>query len=163
MTTQVIAGTQPINMGALILAQGDQLSEASEKAIAVFKANQEQQQKTIEALTKANADLEAKLLRTQSEFAQFKATVLAQQQAHEVESQARKKKLDDIVATAEMHLGPILKHLNAKHTIDPAIQEIYSPRSYGELVSSVNEQNAYLAGVAVHGAALEQKIHQLKS
>lgn len=162
MTTQVIPGTQNINIGALILAQGDQLSEASEKAIAVFKANQEEQKRTIEALTKANAELEARLLRTQAELEQVKAAAAAQKHAHETELGARAKRLNDFIASAETQMGPILKHLGQRTLISEDFKRTVSPWTLNAHTRIIEEENAYIAGVEVHGKALEQQINQLK-
>lgn len=163
MTTQVFAGTQPINMGALILVQGDQLSEASEKAIAVFKANQEEQKRTIEALTKANAELEARLLRTQAELEQVKAAAAAQKKAYENELGARAKRLNDFIASAETHMGPILKHLGQRTILSEDFKQAVDSWTLNVHTQILEEENAYIAGVEVHGKALKEQINQLKT
>jgi dynactin complex subunit len=163
MTTQVTTTQQPYSLGTLLVAQGEQLTEASEKAIAVFKANQEEQKRTIEALTKANAELEARLLRTQAELEQVKAAAAAQKKAHENELGVRAKRLNDFIASAETQMGPILKHLGQRTIISEDFKRAVSPWTLNAHTQIMEEENAYIAGIEVHGKALKHQIDQLKT
>lgn len=157
----------PVKMGELIVAQGEALSEASEKAITVFKQNQEAQKQTIETLTKANSDLEAKLLKTQAEFAQYKAAQEALKKSEEAKKAEKVKKCTEtmtrITAIANKatllqdDLGPLLDILYG--------QELQLRREY-EGDFTLGAHNGFPGGtveafIAHHAAKLKASHHML--